>query len=164
MGDDSIVNTSRNGGLTDFVVAMVSQRLNTCECSKLKTGIVLCALKPLIARVGSRSASVWITTIRLAELEVCYVRHATVCWAGTRSIKSKYNSTWSVKRLRETEGDDPVTLRQLMMSFRELVLQHPYAADLQVELHPHGQHHKQIIELIHLNLHETAVVIEAERK
>lgn len=59
--------------------------------------------------------------------------------------------------------EEYLTLRELSQMTRQLVLEHPYAADLEVVLHPHGTHHRQGIREVHLNLNETKVVLEAER-
>lgn len=56
-----------------------------------------------------------------------------------------------------------MTLRELSQMTRQLVLEHPYAADLEVVLHPHGSHHRQPLEQVHLNPQETSVVLESKR-
>lgn len=54
-------------------------------------------------------------------------------------------------------------VREIMMRLREIVAQHPEAANEEVVLAPHGLGHRQPIRAIHLNHHGTKIVIEAER-
>lgn len=55
-----------------------------------------------------------------------------------------------------------MTVQEFIMQLRQLVLEHPFAAELPISVSPHGKDHRQIIERLHLNLHETQVVIESE--
>ena len=57
-----------------------------------------------------------------------------------------------------------MTIGQLIQQLRHLVLEHPHAADVPIVIHPHGFTHSQELESVHLNLHQTRVVLEAERK
>ena len=57
-----------------------------------------------------------------------------------------------------------MTVSQLITQLRHLVLEHPHAAQLPIVMCPHGMGHRQELESTHLNLHETAVVVEAARK
>lgn len=54
-------------------------------------------------------------------------------------------------------------VRDIIQTFRQLVLEHPHAADLDVEMAPHGHAHRQPIDQIHLNVHETKILLEAKR-
>ena len=56
-----------------------------------------------------------------------------------------------------------MTVAQHIQQLRHLVLEHPHAANLPLVLHPHGVKYEQTIESTHLNLHETKVVLEAQR-
>jgi len=56
-----------------------------------------------------------------------------------------------------------MTIGRLIQQLRDLVLQHPHAAELPIVIHPHGFTHSQQLESIHLNLHATKVVLEAEK-
>lgn len=55
-----------------------------------------------------------------------------------------------------------MTLAQHIQQLRQLVLEHPHAANLPMVLHPHGHKHEQAIESAHLNLHQTKVVLESQ--
>jgi hypothetical protein len=55
-----------------------------------------------------------------------------------------------------------MTVHQFIENLRHLILEHPHAADLPICVSPHGKDHRQQIEQMHLNLHETALVIESE--
>lgn len=59
--------------------------------------------------------------------------------------------------------EKPFTIAMLIQQLRQLVLEHPYAAELPLVICPHGFGHRQALEGVHLNLHETAVVLEARR-
>jgi hypothetical protein len=54
-------------------------------------------------------------------------------------------------------------VRDIIRSLRQLVLEHPHAADLDVVLAPHGHGHRQPLDQIHLNTHETLIILEAEK-
>lgn len=54
-------------------------------------------------------------------------------------------------------------VRDIIQQLRHLVLEHPHAADLDVVLAPHGQGHRQRLGEVHLNVHETLIVLEAEK-
>lgn len=54
-------------------------------------------------------------------------------------------------------------VREVIARFREIVIEHPEAANEEVVLSPHGPGHRQAIGGIHLNHHGTKIVIEAER-
>lgn len=54
-------------------------------------------------------------------------------------------------------------IRDLIQQLRWLVHEHPHAADLDVELAPHGLAHRQAIEQVKLNTHGTVIVLEAEK-
>lgn len=56
-----------------------------------------------------------------------------------------------------------MTIGSLIQQLRTLVLEHPHAAQLPIVIHPHGFTHAQQLDSIHLNLHGTRVVLEADR-
>lgn len=58
----------------------------------------------------------------------------------------------------------PYTVRRHMEQLRQLILEHPHLAEAEIELHPHGSHHRQLMGDIHVRDHEHIVVFEAERK
>lgn len=56
-----------------------------------------------------------------------------------------------------------MTVSQFIQQLRQLVLEHPHAAQLDIVVAPHGHDHRQAVDDIHLNVHETKVVVEARR-
>lgn len=56
-----------------------------------------------------------------------------------------------------------MTLAQHIQQLRQLVLEHPQASNLPIVLVPHGQHHRQEIETLHMSIREDSVEIEAQR-
>ncbi len=55
-----------------------------------------------------------------------------------------------------------MTIGDLIKQLRQLVLEHPHATDLPIVIHPHGFTHSQQLERVHLNLHQTKVILEAD--
>lgn len=55
-----------------------------------------------------------------------------------------------------------MTVQEFIMQLRQLVLEHPFAAELPICVSPHGKDHRQEVNKINLNVHSTKVVIESE--
>jgi hypothetical protein len=59
--------------------------------------------------------------------------------------------------------EDDVTVSIFIQQLRQLVLEHPDAAQREIVICPHGTGHRQHIREVHLNEHGVKVVVEAER-
>lgn len=55
-----------------------------------------------------------------------------------------------------------MTVHEFVEQLRHLILEHPHAAQLPICVSPHGKDHRQEINKLMLNLHQTKVVIESE--
>jgi hypothetical protein len=56
-----------------------------------------------------------------------------------------------------------MTVSMFIQQLRQLVLEHPDAAQREIVICPHGAGPRQHIQAIHLNEHGVKVVVEAER-
>ena len=81
-----------------------------------------------------------------------------------KSMGDKYDPiTKKWGRVGGTEPKRGIIVSELIRQLRQLVLEHPHAVNCEVVLSPHGHGHRQHLESIHFNIHETKVVLESER-
>lgn len=54
-----------------------------------------------------------------------------------------------------------MTVSQIILQLRQLVLEHPHAAHVEFVVSPLGEGHRQPVTALHFNTHETKIVLES---
>lgn len=59
--------------------------------------------------------------------------------------------------------NEMLTIEKVIQMFRQLVIEHPEAAQMPIEIVPHGFDHRQALRTVHISIDGTAVVLEARK-